>query len=106
MHVPIPPTHRTGSGAQIRPRCLKYRLSERQPPGGVSDERREDISPPERLAQRYAQCLLSTAQKNPAMDFASAIKTGKLFIQDTGLEHQAERFDVIVPNCGEFGGCF
>ena len=94
MNVPIPGPHRSQWGAEVSAHCIQNRLAERQPPGGVPDQRGKNVASSQRQANRRAESLLATPEKDAAMNFAHAIEAGKFVVQKTRQQHEAVRFNV------------
>ena len=90
MNVPIPGPHRSQRGAQVSAHCIQNRLAERQPP----DQWGKNVASSQRQANRRAESLLATPEKDAAMNFAHAIEAGKFVVQKTRQQHEAVRFNV------------
>ena len=89
MDIAVAPAHRAEHGTQIRPHGVNDRFAEREPSGGVADERREHVAFFQGQTDGNAQGLLAAAEKNAAVDFPGAVKRGELVVQHARQQHIA-----------------
>ena len=78
------------------------RFAERQPPGLVADQRRENVALAQRHPDANAERLLAAAEEDAAGDFAAAIKAGEFLVQRARQKHQAISLDERVGASGGF----
>jgi hypothetical protein len=90
VNVAVAPAHRAERGTQVGPRGVQNRFAKSQPARGIADQRRKNIVFSQAHARRRAQGLLAATQKNAAVDFAGAVKRGKLVVQQPRPQHEAE----------------
>jgi two-component system, sensor histidine kinase and response regulator len=90
VNIAITTAHRTQGGAEGGSNHVQNALAECQTPGEITDERRKDIAGPQRKAERDAEPLLATAEKDTTLDFARAIEAGEFVIQRAGEHHPAQ----------------
>ena len=107
MDIAVAPAHRAERGTQIRPHGVNDRFAEREPSGGVADERREHVAFFQGQTDGNAQGLLAAAEKNAAVDFPGAVKRGELVVQHARQQHDSGRRQgrfrgtwPAVPPCG------
>ena len=74
MHVAVPRPHRAERRTEVGAHRVQQRLAEGQTPGPVANERRKNVPFAEGKTRGGAQGLLAAAQKNAALNFASAVQ--------------------------------
>ncbi len=89
MNVAIATAHRAERGTEIRPHGVNDRFAEREPSGGIADERREHVAFFQGQTDGSAQGFLAAAEKNAAVDFSGAVKRGELVVQHARQQHEA-----------------
>src|ERR1041385_8182074 len=90
MNVSVSPAHRAERRAEIRSHSVENGFAESQPSGAVPNQWREHIAFAEGNSNGNTQCPLPATEKNTAVNFAGAIKTGELVVQHPRQQHEAE----------------
>src|SRR5437764_1088045 len=96
MDVAVARPHWAERRTEVSAHRIQHRLAESQAPGGIANQRRKNVTLAQGLANRHAQRLLPAAQKDAAMDFAAAIETGELVIEQAGEQHPPKRLQEFI----------
>ena len=90
MNIAVAAAHRAKRGTHIGSHSVNDRFAKSEPACGIADKRREDVGFFQRHADGAAQGFLAASEKNSTVDFSSAVKRGKLVVQHTRQQHEAE----------------
>jgi hypothetical protein len=98
MHIAFTPAHRAVDRTEVGADGVQHGFTERKPAGRVTDKGGKHIAFPERNTDGRAQGFLTATKEHPAMDFAGAVKRGKLFVQQPRAQHETVRDQMPIAS--------
>src|SRR5437870_2716627 len=96
MNISVPPAHRALSRTKISARHIDQRFTESGASRLIANERCEDIPLLQKNSAGYAHCFLASAEVNAAGDQATAVKARQFILENSRLQHDAERREIFL----------
>ena len=97
MDVAVAGPHRSQRRPEISAHGVQHRFAEGKATGAVANKRRKDVALAQSQSGGDAQGFLAASEKNAAVNFAHAIKTGEFVIEDAREQHQSICLHVRSP---------